>query len=90
MKGMNTPLGRALTARGLSMREAAKHGIPYVTIAQHVRGARRMSMTSAYRYADILGIPVVELIETPPTTPTTPPEDAEAVSQPAPQEAQDA
>lgn len=85
-----TPLRRALRARGLSMREAAKAGIPYQTIVGHSLGLRRMTLTSAQRYTDLLGIPILELIDAAQSTPTTPPGDAGAESPPSPQEAQDA
>lgn len=84
-----TPLRRALRVRGLSMREASKSGIPYQTIVGHSLGLRRMTLTSAQRYTDLLGIPILELIDATPATPTTPPA-AGAESQAAPQEARDA
>lgn len=56
-----TPLRRALRARGLSMRAASRLGIPYLTIVQHCNGSRKISAESAIRYARSLGIPLSEL-----------------------------
>ena len=64
-----TPIRRALRLRGISMREAAATGIPYMTIVQHSLGLRQMSLASAKRYADRLGIPILELIDAPTPTP---------------------
>lgn len=57
-----TPLRKALRARGLSMRDAARAGIPYRTIVGHCTERRQMTLRSARRYAEKLGIPIAEII----------------------------
>ena len=59
---MKTPLADILRKRGLSIADASRaSGIPYVTIAQHVRGARGISAALAIKYERLLGIPRSEL-----------------------------
>lgn len=59
---MKTPLAVILRKRGLSIADASRaSGIPYVTIAQHVRGARGISAALAIKYERLLGIPRSEL-----------------------------
>ena len=55
---MKTLLADILRKRGLSIADASRaSGIPYVTIAQHVRGARGISAALAIKYERPLGIP---------------------------------
>lgn len=55
---MRTPLAHILRERTLSIADASRaSGIPYVTIAQHVRGTRGISAALAIRYERLLGIP---------------------------------
>lgn len=55
---MQTILKDILRARGLSIADASRaSGIPYVTIAQHARGARGISAALAIKYERLLGIP---------------------------------
>ena len=59
---MKTLLTDILRKRGLSIADASRaSGIPYVTIAQHVRGARAISAALAIKYERPLGIPRSEL-----------------------------
>ena len=60
--GMKTLLTDILRKRGLSIADASRaSGIPYVTIAQHVRGSRGISAALAIKYERQLGIPRSEL-----------------------------
>lgn len=60
--GMRTPLADILRKQGLSIADASRaSGIPYVTIAQHVRGARGISAALAIKYERLLHIPRSEL-----------------------------
>lgn len=55
---MSTPLNDILRKRGLRIADASRmSGIPYVTIAQHVRGTRGISAVQAIKYELLLGIP---------------------------------
>lgn len=59
---MSTPLNGILRKRGLRIADASRmSGIPYVTIAQHVRGTRGISAVQAIKYELLLGIPRSEL-----------------------------
>lgn len=59
---MSTPLNDILRKRGLRIADASRvSGIPYVTIAQHVRGTRGISAVQAIKYELLLGIPRSEL-----------------------------
>lgn len=59
---MSTPLNDILRKRGLRIADASRvSGIPYVTIAQHVRGTRGISAVQAIKYERLLGIPRSEL-----------------------------
>lgn len=59
---MSTPLNDILRKRGLRIADASRmSGIPYVTIAQHVRGTRGISAVQAIKYELLLGIPLSEL-----------------------------
>lgn len=59
---MSTPLNGILRKRGLRIADASRmSGIPYVTIAQHVRGTRGISAVQATKYELLLGIPRSEL-----------------------------
>ena len=57
---MNT-LKQALDRRGLSVRAAAKKGVPYCTLYQQYNGRRRVGAVCAVRYEERLGIPRSEL-----------------------------
>lgn len=56
-----TVLKQALNKRGISIREAARMGIPYCTIWQQCKGLRTVGPKTALRYEQILGIPRWEL-----------------------------
>lgn len=64
-----TPLRTALSKRGISLAEVVKKGIPFGTAASHFYGYREMTVSYVQRYASLFGIPLEELIPTPPTPP---------------------
>lgn len=47
--------------RGLTMKAAARLGIPYDTISSHFQGKRTIGVKAALRYEALLGIPRWEL-----------------------------
>jgi len=65
-----TPLRQILTEHGLTMSDVISRGIPQGTVAAHYYGAREISLRSARRYADLLGIPLADFIT--PASPTKP------------------
>ena len=46
----------------MTMRQAARCGIPYATVVAHCRGTRGMTVKTAKRYAYLLDIPLAELV----------------------------
>ena len=59
--GMNN-FAKALNARGLSVREAArKPGCKYVTVYKHYKDERNVGVKAALLYEEALGIPRSEL-----------------------------
>lgn len=56
-----TVLKQSLEKRGISIREAAKTGIPYCTVWQQCKGLRQVGPKAALRYEQLLGIPRWEL-----------------------------
>lgn len=56
-----TSLKQAFDKRGISIREAARTGIPYCTVWQQCKGVRSVGAKSALRYEKFLGIPRWEI-----------------------------
>lgn len=56
-----TILKVALEKRGITIREAARAGIPYCTVWQQCKGMRPVGPHAALRYEAVLGIPRSEL-----------------------------
>ena len=56
-----TVLKQALDKRGITIRAAARTGIPYCTVWQQCKGLRPVGPKTALRYEKLLGIPRSEL-----------------------------
>lgn len=70
-----TVFQKVLDAHGLTLSEVIARGIPKGTACAHYYGIRNLSLSSAFRYAERLKIPLTDLVQ-PTATPTTPPEPA--------------
>lgn len=59
---MKTHFEEIFSARGWVVSEVSKkHGIPHMTLRQHIKGTRSISAEQAIKYERLLGIPRSEL-----------------------------
>ena len=59
-----THFRKILESKGISPTQLADLGMSYGTVLAHYYGRRQMSLQTAKRYAKLLKIPLLELIDT--------------------------